>query len=566
VALEVPGVEGLEEIGRGGMAVVYRGRQPTFSRDVAVKVVTVAGVDERIRHRFEQELQAVGALSEHPNIINVHGAGETDDGLPYLVMAFQPGGSLADRLQARGPLPWAEVAEIGVKLSGALESAHRAGVLHRDIKPENILVSGFGEPVLADFGIARLEGGAHLTASGMVTGTPAHAAPEVLQGQPPTPASDVYGLASTLHQLLAGTPAFVRPTDESTLAVMNRVMTEAPPDLRALGVPPALAEVVDRGMAKDPAQRFATAAELGQALRGAQRSLGLAQTPLPVALEAGAEADAGETVVVAAPIAVPLATTPPDQVPAVTPPPVTPPPERPPATKQSYAWAWILVLLLVAAGIVGYLVLAGGDDGDDAEPEATTVPSTTVATTTEAPTTTAPTTTTTPPTTTTEVVIDPNQVATLELTGASATATAADGLDANGDPISYGVANTVDGDPETTWRVEGDGIGESLSYQFAVGPVYVTEVGLIPGYAKVDPADGTDRFTEERRVRRVTWTFDDGATLVQTFADIRDLQALPVPNVLTTTVRVTIEETTAHGGRDFAAVSEVRVRGIPAGG
>ncbi len=185
MAMEIPGVEDLTEIGRGGMAVVYKGRQPTFSRDVAVKVVTVAGVDERLRHRFEQELQAVGALSEHPNIITVHGAGETSDGLPYLIMGFQPAGSLADRLRTRGPVPWAEVADIGVKMAGALESAHRAGVLHRDIKPENILVSSFGEPVLADFGIARLEGGAHLTASGMVTGTPAHTAPEALQGQPP---------------------------------------------------------------------------------------------------------------------------------------------------------------------------------------------------------------------------------------------------------------------------------------------------------------------------------------------------------------------------------------------
>ena len=87
------------------MAVVFKGRQPTFSREVAVKVVTVAGVDERLRRRFEQELQAVGALSEHPNIITVHGAGETGDGLPYLVMGYQPAGSLADRLNTRGPLP-----------------------------------------------------------------------------------------------------------------------------------------------------------------------------------------------------------------------------------------------------------------------------------------------------------------------------------------------------------------------------------------------------------------------------------------------------------------------------
>ena len=558
--MEVPGVEGLEEIGRGGMAVVFKGRQPTFSRDVAVKVVTVAGVDERLRRRFEQELQAVGALSEHPNIINVHGAGETTEGLPYLVMAYQPGGSLADRLHGRGPLPWAEVAEIGVKMAGALESAHRAGVLHRDIKPENILVSGFGEPVLADFGIARLEGGAHLTASGMVTGTPAHAAPETLQGQPPTPASDVYGLASTLHQLLAGTPAFVRPTDESTLAVMNRVLTESPPDLRGLGVPPALADVIDQGMAKDPGQRFTTAAELGQALRAAQRSLGVGQTPLPVALEAGAEADAGETVVVAAPIAAPLAATPPDQPPVPTPSPVVTPPPAPPPKRQSYAWAWVLVALLVVAGLAAFFLVSNGDDGESAEPEDLSPPSSTTATT-SAPSTTAAPTTTTPPTTTTAFVVDPAQATDQPLIATGATATAANGLDADGNVVTYVAANTVDGDPGTAWRTEGDGNGVTLSFDLT-RPTYVTEVGLIPGYDKVDPSDGTDRFTEERRIRQVTWTFDDGVTQDQAFADSRDLQTIQIPGVLTSTVRVTINETTAHGGRDFTAISDILVRGV----
>jgi hypothetical protein len=564
--MEVPGVEGLEEIGRGGMAVVFKGRQPTFSRDVAVKVVTVAGVDERLRRRFEQELQAVGALSEHPNIITVHGAGETSDGLPYLVMGFQPGGALSDRLRTRGPVPWAEVADIGVKMSGALESAHRAGVLHRDIKPENILVSSLGEPVLADFGIARLEGGANLTASGMVTGTPAHAAPETLQGRPPTAASDVYGLASTLHQLLAGTPAFVKPTDESTLAVMNRVLSEPPPDLRGLGVPAALAEVIDRGMTKDPAQRYATAAEFGQALRGVQQALGLPVTPLPVALEAGAEADAGETVVVAAPIAAPLSSTPKD---AIAPPPVTPPPLPVPAApvpekKGGYGWAWGLVALLVVAGLVAaYLVPQGGDDGESAEPEdlsPSTVTETTVPTTT-----TVATTTTAPATTTTQLVIDPAQVTQLGLVNPSATANAPDGVDLSGNTVTYVAANTIDGDPGTAWRVEGDGTGQTLTFEFAAGPVYVTSVGLIPGYAKTDPVDGTDRFLENRRVRSVTWAFDGGVHHDQDFADSRDVQFIPIPDVLTTTLSVSITATTADGGRDFTPISEIVVRGVPAG-
>ncbi|HEY8058037.1 MAG TPA: serine/threonine-protein kinase, partial [Acidimicrobiales bacterium] len=395
-ALTIPGVEGLEEIGRGGMAVVYKGHQPAFSRDVAVKVVVVAGVDERVRRRFEQELQAVGGLSEHPHIISVHGEGVTDQGLPYLIMGFQPGGSLADRLRARGPILWAEVADLGVKMAGALESAHRAGVLHRDVKPENILVSSFGEPVLADFGIARLEGGAHLTASGMVTGTPAHTAPEVMQGQAPTAASDVYGLASTLHQLLAGTPAFVKVTDESTLAVMNRVLSEAPPDLRRGGVPGPLADVIDRGMAKEPAARFATAAQFGQALRGAQQTLGVAVTSLPVALEEGSAPDIGETVVVAGAVA-PLAPTPVD-VPAPPPPPITPAPYLPSdEAEKKPKWPWILAAAAVVIAAVAAVVLTqGGDDGGDAERFANAPDQ---STTTEAPTTTTEPAPTTSPTT-----------------------------------------------------------------------------------------------------------------------------------------------------------------------
>lgn len=408
-ALQIPGVEGLEEIGRGGMAVVYKGRQPAFSREVAVKVVVVAGVDERIRTRFEQELQAVGGLSEHPNIISVHGEGVTDQGLPYLIMGFQPGGSLADRLRSQGPFPWAEAADVGVKMAGALESAHRAGVLHRDVKPENILMSSFGEPVLADFGIARLEGGAHLTASGMVTGTPAHTAPEVMEGQAPTAASDVYGLASTLHQLLTGSPAFVKVTDESTLAVMNRVLSEAPPDLRAGGVPPALADVIDRGMAKDPAARFATAAQFGQALRGAQQALGTSPTPLPVALEEGASPDVGETVVVPGAIA-PLAPTPID-VPtaAPPPPPVTPAPQPyvPPAEAATKPkWPWVLATAAVVIAIVaGVLLTQGGDDGGGVErfADASDEPTTT----TEAPTTTTSSTTTTSTTSTPPTTVAP---------------------------------------------------------------------------------------------------------------------------------------------------------------
>lgn len=185
---------------------MYRARQSAFDRDVAIKVMSVSD-DDAAAERFAVECSAIGALSGHPNIVTVYETGTTDDGLPYIVMELLPGGSLGDRLHARGPLDWKEVASLGVKLGGALESAHRAGVLHRDVKPENVLLSRFGDAKLADFGMAcfRL---ADDEADTRVT-TLAHAAPEVVAGGRATPSADIYSLASTLHTLLSGRAPFV---------------------------------------------------------------------------------------------------------------------------------------------------------------------------------------------------------------------------------------------------------------------------------------------------------------------------------------------------------------------
>jgi serine/threonine protein kinase len=269
-------------IGRGAMAVVYKGRQEGLSREVAVKLVTVIGVDETSRIRFRHECEAVGALSDHPNVVTVHGQGETQDGLPYLVMAYYPEGSLDDRLGREGAIPWRDVTAIGVKLAGALESAHRHGVLHRDVKPENVLVSSLGEPVLADFGIARIVGNERLTASGGITGTLATLAPELLEGGDPSPASDVYGLAATLWHLLRGSPAFVRRTEETLVSVIARIITEPPPNLVTYGVPQPVATILEAGLAKAPGDRPPTAREFGTQLQAAQRQVGLAPTELLV--------------------------------------------------------------------------------------------------------------------------------------------------------------------------------------------------------------------------------------------------------------------------------------------
>jgi serine/threonine-protein kinase PknK len=288
VDLGVPGVVNATKIGQGGFATVYRAEQPAYRRQVAVKVLSAEHVDDQARTRFTRECAALGSLSEHPNIVTLYESGFTDAGRPYLIMAYTPGGSLQDRLHNTGPIGWQEVLNVGVKLCGALESAHRVGVLHRDIKPANVLISRYGEPMLADFGIARLAGGAETTAGG-VSMSIAYAPPEVLAGDRPAPTADVYSLASMLFTLLAGAPAFVRDTDESFLPIYSRIVSEDPPDLRLLGVPPVVAHAVERGMTKRTDERPGTALELGEMLAEAQRALSVPVSHMTVESTPGVE-------------------------------------------------------------------------------------------------------------------------------------------------------------------------------------------------------------------------------------------------------------------------------------
>ena len=152
------GFNDVQEIGRGGFGVVYRCTQEGLDRQVAVKVLTVA-LDDENRARFFREQRAMGRLTGHPNIVNILQVGATDGGLPYIVMPYHPQDSLEARIRTGGPLPLDQVLRVGVKMAGAVESAHRLGILHRDVKPANILLTEYGEPELADFGIAHISGG-----------------------------------------------------------------------------------------------------------------------------------------------------------------------------------------------------------------------------------------------------------------------------------------------------------------------------------------------------------------------------------------------------------------------
>ncbi|WP_433577593.1 protein kinase domain-containing protein [Nocardia brasiliensis] len=267
--LEAMGLSDAKEIGRGGFGVVYRCVQRTLERVVAVKVLS-SEIEVESRERFLREEQAMGRLSGHPNIVDILQVDVTPSGLPFIVMPYCTRGSLEQVIRDQGPLTWADSLRAGVKLAGAIESAHRAQILHRDVKPANVLLSGYGEPQLTDFGIARIPGGFQ-TSSSMITGSPAFTAPEVLKGDDPTIRSDVYGLGATLFALLTGHAAFERQAGEKVVAQFLRITTQPVPDLREHDIPADVAEVIQHAMATDPADRPTTAYDFGQLLRSVQR-------------------------------------------------------------------------------------------------------------------------------------------------------------------------------------------------------------------------------------------------------------------------------------------------------
>lgn len=283
--LEAMGLFDAEEIGRGGFGVVYRCAQRALDRVVAVKVLS-AEIDDESRERFLREEHAMGRLSGHPNIMDILQVDVTPTGRPYIVMPYATRGSLEQVVRDNGPLSWADSLRVGVKLAGAIETAHRAEVLHRDVKPANVLLSRYGEPQLTDFGIARIPGGFR-TSTSLITGSPAFTAPEVLKGDEPTVRSDVYGLGSTLFALLTGHAAFERQAGEKVVAQFLRITSQPVPDLRELEIPPDVAAAIEAAMSPEPQDRPASAVEFGELLRGVQGDHG--QVPDEMALLDGAE-------------------------------------------------------------------------------------------------------------------------------------------------------------------------------------------------------------------------------------------------------------------------------------
>ncbi|MBN3510939.1 serine/threonine-protein kinase [Mycolicibacterium nivoides] len=252
-------------LGRGGMAEVHDGWDTRLSRPVAIKLLYPAlAADEVTRRRFENEARAAAALN-HPNIVAVHDSGE-DNGTPYIVMERLPGPTLADEIEA-GPLSADRVRWVLSDLLGALTAAHEAGILHRDIKPGNVLITASGTAKLADFGIAKTDGAAH-TRVGMVFGTANYLSPQRITGRPASPSDDLYALGVLGYEALTRRLPFER---DNPVATMRAVLEDPlmPIGMLRPDVDPALIQVLERAMSRDPAYRFANAAAMRAALHAA---------------------------------------------------------------------------------------------------------------------------------------------------------------------------------------------------------------------------------------------------------------------------------------------------------
>jgi serine/threonine protein kinase len=250
-------------IGRGGMGTVYDATDRRLDRSVAVKILRPDLAEQlKARRRFETEARAAARLV-HPNVVTVFDSGE-DDGVPFLVMERLPGRTLADELSA-GAVPVLRVRALGLEMLTAIAAAHEAGIVHRDIKPGNVLLTSDGHAKVSDFGIAKTVDDSDQTQTADLVATVGYLAPERLSGAPASPRSDLYSVGVVLYEALTGARVF---SGASPAAVMLSVERG---DFRPLsrvrpGVPPDLAAVVERAMARDPDHRYGSAREMTDAL------------------------------------------------------------------------------------------------------------------------------------------------------------------------------------------------------------------------------------------------------------------------------------------------------------
>src|SRR4051812_26300380 len=344
-----------EEAGRGGMGVVYRANQIALDRRVALKLLTPAlASDPGFRARFQQESR-LAANIDHPNVVDVYEAGE-DDGRLYITMRWVEGSDLRQEIESHGRLDPVRAAEIIAQVADALDAAHAMGLVHRDVKPANILLGsrqGREHVYLTDFGLTkRVESAGGLTRTGQWVGTLDYVAPEQIRGDKVDARTDVYALGGVLAHALTGHVPFERDSDVAKMwGHINA--PPAPPSTVVPGLPPELDAVVLRALAKDPAERYQSAGDLGRAALAAVEGRQPDAPERMVAVGQAAPPEAPAAPTVATPPA-PPPPPPPAPPPNAQPPPPQRPTPHPPKRRTG------LIALAAVAGVVLVLGVAAG--------------------------------------------------------------------------------------------------------------------------------------------------------------------------------------------------------------
>jgi serine/threonine protein kinase len=494
-------------IGHGGMGAVYRATDTKLGRPVAMKVLHphLAG-DPALVERFRNEARIQAKLT-HPHIVAVYDFVQEGD-VCAIVMEYVEGATF-DKLLAdhHGPLPVDRIIELFVPLLGALDFAHRQGVIHRDLKPSNLILQQLGgshAPKIMDFGIARALGDAkRMTATGARMGTLYYMSPEQCRGERDiTHLSDVYSIAATIYELCAGRPPF---ESDSDYELMQAVISQTPRRLRELNpaAPQWLEAALMQAMAKDPAYRFSSAGEFAQALKHT------AVTPPPPIYP--------RPEILTKPL-------------IVSPRPNPPSPPNP-VNKTLIA---IGVGLAVVLLIVVLVVVLRGKKPEQNEVNAT--PNSPLAPTTAS-------------TSTTEIT---------DFASISASSTKPDSHDRTGS-VTYSPWNLVDKRPDTCWEenAPGDGVGEWVRFDFR-NEVSLKRIDVLPGYDKFVDDRMQDRWPLNNRLRRARFEFSDGSTRYQDYLDEKRLQELRLdPPIRTRWVRMIIEAC-YRGRADDTSIGEVR--------
>ncbi|PWH12410.1 MAG: hypothetical protein DDG60_13205 [Anaerolineae bacterium] len=475
------------ELGRGGMATVYKAFDPLPEREVALKVLPREMLhDPQFRVRFEREIKTVAAL-EHPTIVPIYDVGE-EDGQPYYVMRYMPGGSLQDRI-AQGPISLQETARIFSKLAPALDEAHQKGIIHRDLKPGNILFDRAGEPYISDFGIAKItqSQGATVT-GGAIIGTPAYMSPEQAQGDQVDGRSDIYAMGVILYEMLSG----VQPYQATTpMALVVKHITEPIPHILDSNptLPADIEPIIEKAMAKNREERFSTAAELADAISEVARGA-TGQEAIKTASLRATQVASAKTRVAASPTKV-------SQKPSTQP--------TMPAKSGFSAWLLItpiLLLLLAGLGGGGYLLFNALAPTPTHSPTNTIAPvlspTNTISPATETPTQALPTNTLIPPTETPTLTPEPP----------TATATPARPVIGGADMLAFIANNEV-------WIINIDG---SELTQLTKDGLPKTDLQWIPGTRDLVYITGTNVKTvnADTKVSDVILSFP-GARFLEAF-------------------------------------------------